>query len=238
MCNLHRCQVILAIIFLCCSTSMVAQVNKKKNYNYFDFQKKQIYYGLTLGLHSAKYKINHSSMFIGNDSISIAEGGSLPGFDIHVIGNLKIGEYFDFRFLPGFSLSERSVVFGKPGSTVRPIKKIESVFIELPFHVRYKSEPYKDKRAFVVAGLKYSYDVASNSKARQADSLIKISPHDFQMEVGAGVQFFFPYFIFSPEIKLSQGLGNILIFNDKLPEASVLEKVISRILTISFHFEG
>jgi hypothetical protein len=52
------------------------------------------------------------------------------------------------------------------------------------------------------------------------------------------MQFFFPYFIFSPELKFSHGLGNVLIFDDSLPESTVLDKVLSRALTISLHFEG
>jgi len=115
-------------------------------------------------------------------------------------------------------------------------RKIESVFLELPFHIRFKSEPYKDKRLFLVAGLKYSYDVQSNSKSRK--SLIKIAPHDFQYEVGVGLQMFYPYFIFSPEIKFSRGLGNILIYDRAQNEARVLENVVSQIFTISFNFEG
>ena len=92
--------------------------------------------------------------------------------------------------------------------------------------------------AFVIAGLKYAYDVQSNSKTRQSDNLIKISPHDFQIEIGAGMQFFFPYFIFSPEIKFSRGISNILIYNDNLNESKVLEQLGSQIFSISFHFEG
>ena len=57
-------------------------------------------------------------------------------------------------------------------------------------------------------------------------------------EIGAGIQFFLPYFIFSPEIKFSHGLNNILIFDDALPESTVIEKVLSRGFTISLHFEG
>jgi hypothetical protein len=106
--------------------------------------------------------------------------------------------------------------------------------------LRFKSAPYKDKRMFVVAGLKYSYDVASNSRVRKEleDNIFKISPHDFQFEVGAGMQFFFPFFIFSPEIKYSQGLGNIHIYNGLKEESRVIDKILSRALSISFHFEG
>ena len=91
---------------------------------------------------------------------------------------------------------------------------------------------------FVLGGVKYSYDVASDARTQQADDLVTFSPSDFQLELGAGLQFFFPYFIFSPELKFSHGLGNVLIFDDRLPESTVLDKVLSRALTISLHFEG
>ena len=45
-------------------------------------------------------------------------------------------------------------------------------------------------RAFVLAGIKYTYDVNSNSNDRNNQDLIKISPHDFLFEVGGGIQFF------------------------------------------------
>ena len=108
----------------------------------------------------------------------------------------------------------------------------------MPFHVRYKSEPFRDMRLFVITGVKYGFDVASESRSRQADDLVKVSPTDFALEVGAGAQFFFPYFIFSPEIKFSHGLGNVLIFDRDLEESTLIEKILSRGLTISLHFEG
>jgi hypothetical protein len=155
------------------------------------------------------------------------------------VSNLKIGEYFDIRFLPTLSFVERNIRYSPAGDAGRIISRpIESVLVELPFQVRYKSAPYHDCRLFVIAGVKYSFDVASDSRTRQSSSLVKIAPTDFQLEYGAGVQFFFPYFIFSPELKISQGLNNILIFNDRLEQSNVIEKVLSRCLTISLHFEG
>lgn len=215
------------------------QVNRRNNRNYLDFQSKPYYFGLSLGYNQSGYQVNQSQFFIGNDSIRVAESGRGPGFNIHFILNLKIGEYFDFRIMPGFSFAERKLEFtSTAASTDTRIRSFESVFAETPFLLRFKSAPYKDKRAYVVAGIKYSYDVQSNSKTRQSNTLIKISPHDFNWEIGAGLQFFFPYFIFSPEIKISRGLSNILIYDNKLTESKVLEQVRSSIFTLSFHFEG
>lgn len=221
---------LISVIFV---YNLSAQIGRKDNYNYLDFQKKSYYFGMAFGMNSSGYHIDKSRTFIGNDSIFIAEGKRKGGFNIHMIANLKMGEYFDFRFLPGFAFSYRSFIFNDLKE-----RQVESVFVEMPFAVRFKSAPYKDKRMFVTTGLKYNYDLASNSKTRQASTLIRISPHDFQWEVGVGMQFFYPFFIFSPEIKYSRGISNILIYNRDLNESKVLENVTSQVFTLSFNFEG
>ncbi len=236
--HLYRSTLIISAICFLVSHSSIAQ-SSKGNYNFFEFQAKPYYFGITLGYNSSDFKITHSKNFISNDSIDNASSITGPGFNLGIVSNLKIGQYFDFRFLPTLSFAERNLNYiylenDKPISN----RKVESVFVELPFQARFKSAPYNDIRLFMIMGIKYSFDVSSGHKSRQADSLVKISPTDFALEYGAGIQFFFPYFIFSPEIKVSNGLGNILIFNKNVEESNVLEKVLSRALTISLHFEG
>lgn len=213
----------------------------KGNYNFLDFNKKSYYFGITLAYNKSDYRIFKSKNFLpaSNDSIAAIEGIKGPGFNLQIVSNLKIGENFDLRFLPGFSFSERRVEYDplRKGA-INYVKPIESVFVELPFHVRYKSAPYYDKRLFVMGGIKYSYDIQSKSRQRTILNNLKISPTDFQVEMGAGIQMFFPYFIFSPEIKFSHGMGNILIFQNGQRESSVIEKLMSRTFTISLHFEG
>jgi len=225
-----------------------AQTKPKGNYNFWNYKKKPFYFGLTLGMHSSGYLPSKSKAFVRSDTLRAITGIDRPGLNVNIITNLKIGEYFDFRFIPGFAFSERrfqykaSTLCGLSNNQVPCISniRVESVFLELPVLMRFKSDPYKDKRMFIVAGLKYSYDVASSSRAREEEriNLLQISPHDFQFEIGAGMQFFFPFFIFSPEIKFSQGIGNIHILNNNLEQSKILDQVRSRALTISFHFEG
>ena len=161
-----------------------------------------------------------------------------PGFNLGIVTNIKLGKNFDFRFLlPTLSFADRRLTYQmRTGETLE--RQVESVFLEFPIHFRYKSKPYKDTRIFVVAGAKYSMDLASNSRTRQADNLVRINRHDFVAEVGVGFQIFFPYFILSPELKFSYGLRNIFERNPNLIYSSPLERLFSRGLTISFHFEG
>lgn len=48
-------------------------------------------------------------------------------------------------------------------------------------------------RVFVLAGVKYTYDVATNARIREEQAVrnVLLSPHDFAVEVGGGFQFFF-----------------------------------------------
>lgn len=239
MFNIYSKKITLILVLATIAFTSHAQIGGKGNYNYFDFQQKPYYFGITLGLNSSSFRPYRSQEYIFSDSIRSVQSASGPGFNLGIVTNLKIGKYFDFRFLPTLSFAERNLEYGR-NSRITPYtqRKIESIFLEMPFHFRFKSEPYRDKRVFVIAGLKYGFDVASDSRVKQSQQLVKISPHDFSLEYGAGIQFFFPYFIFSPEIKFSHGLGNSLIFNSNLEESTVLEKVLSRGITISFHFEG
>ena len=229
----------MALAVLALSALQLDAQSSKGNYNFLDFNQKPYYFGIKLGYNSSNFKVYQSRDFVLNDSILRVESVTGPGFNLGIVTNLKIGEYFDIRFLPTLSFGERNINYVSTNTDRRPFaRRVESVFVEMPFHARYKSVPFHDMRLFVIGGVKYSFDVASDSRSRQAETLVKIAPNDFSVEVGAGIQFFLPYFIFSPEIKFSHGLNNILIFDKNLEESSVIDKVLSRTFTFSLHFEG
>ncbi|MBK8955568.1 MAG: PorT family protein [Saprospiraceae bacterium] len=218
---------------------LLSSQDHAKSYNYNTFKNKSHYFGLTIGYNSSGYKIEHSRRFIQNPDFRWNEGISNPGLTLSMITNFKLGQNFDFRILPSIALSYRTLAYQALNSAVEQKERNESVFGELPLLVRFTSAPYKDKRVFVIGGVKYSYDFSSNSKSdKNQFNIVRISPHDFHLEIGAGMQFYLPYFIFSPEIKFSHGLNNILIYDSTLPESTIIEKLFSKSFTISLHFEG
>jgi hypothetical protein len=226
-------------IFLVSFLSLLKSQSGKGNYNYLGFQQRSYYFGIALGYNQSDYKVYRGKKFIENEQLAGINSFRGPGFNLQIISNLKLGEYFDVRFLPGFSFIERQIEFDYTKRITKDIvDRVESVLVELPFHVRYKSAPYNDKRLFVVAGIKYMYDIQSKSRTRQLSNTLSLSPTDFQAEMGVGCQFFFPFFILSPEFKVSHGLGNILIFRPDKMESTAIEKLMSRTFTFSLHFEG
>lgn len=243
MFNIHRKKIVIVaciVLGTILSFSAQSQIKRGSNYNYKAFSAKSYYFGITLGYNQSSYRLNYADDFILNDSIQTIQSIQGPGFNIGAIMNMKLGNYFDLRLMfPTLSFASKNITYTRSSNKRNPFtRKVNSTLLEIPFHVRYKSAPFHDKRLFLVAGVKYSYDLSSDSRTRQASSLIKISPTDFLIEVGGGIQFFMPYFIFSPEFKYSHGISNTLIYNGNIEESKVIEKIFSRTFTISLHFEG
>lgn len=227
------------VFILCVMASNAIAQGKYKSINYNSYKKKNYYFGLSLGYNSSGFKIKHSKRFVDHPTYRINEGISSPGLTLSMISNFKIGTYFDFRILPSIALVYRKLGYYATDGSPERTDLIESVFGEMPLLVRFTSDPYKDKKVFITSGIKYMYDFSSNSRSDQNRfKIVRISPHDFQYEIGAGMQFYLPFFIFSPEIKYSHGLGNLLIYDGKIQESTIIEKLYSKSFTITFHFEG
>ncbi len=234
-----RKAIYISLILFLSQTILAQNSGKRSIINYLYHKAKPYYFGISLGYDKTNLFLKRSTYFTKNSNYLLVEPHKGVGFHVQMIVNLKLGEFFDLRVLPGFSFTDKKIdYYGDLSGELTNEKRFESVFIDVPFLVRYKSTPYNDMRLYVISGVKYTYDVNSNSNARNNQNLIKISPHDFQFEIGAGFQFFFPYFIFSPELKMSTGIGNVLLYDENLKESKVLDKVLTNMFSISFHFEG
>ncbi len=241
MLRIYSLQIFL-IIFLGSVLSTDGWSQRKANaYNYLEFKNKPYYFGIAMGYANSNYRLEHSDDFVLNEEYIRAQSLSGPGLRIGVIGNLKFGEFFDFRLVPGFAFTERRLDYlsvSSDGRTKTDLERIESTFFELPMLIRYKSKPYRDLRFFILSGIKYTYDISNNSRTRQAENLILTASHDYAFEFGVGVQIFFPYFIFSPQIKVSHGMGNILLHNGALEKSNIIDRINSSMISFSLNFEG
>jgi hypothetical protein len=228
---LHGLQkIITALVVLFSVWPAFSQRNVLEHYN------RKIYFGITIAYNMSNYKVVHSNEFIYNDSILQVNSRRGPGFNLGIISNLRLNEYFDVRFVPSLVFADKKLVFTQKNKEI--IKTTESICTDFPLMFRFKSQPWKDMKVYVLAGMKYSLDLASNAKARKAFDQIKIKRHDLCYEYGVGLQFFFPLFIFSPEIKFSNGILNVHQPDRNLIYSNMINKLQIRTITLSFHFEG
>src|ERR1700744_2159095 len=106
-----------------------------------DHDDKPYYFGITFGLNYSVYQISYTESFANTDTFKKIQPHWQPGFNLGLIGNLKLNRYFDLRFVPSLSFSEKNLVYeyGYPrDSTVS--KSIESIYMHLPLQIKIKSD--------------------------------------------------------------------------------------------------
>jgi hypothetical protein len=67
---------------------------------------------------------------------------------------------------------------------------------------------------------------------------VKLAPSDMSIEAGVGFQLYFPVFILSPELKISEGIKNVHSRDPNLQYSNVIDKIKSRMIVFSLIFEG
>ena len=147
------------------------------------------------------------------------------------------------RFVPGLSFQDRGLNyrFLKPDGTIdASIKRTESVWLEFPLLIKWRTNRVNNFAAYALTGGKYSLDMQSQkdvSNTVAKDIVVKLQNKDMVIEAGGGFDFFLPYFKFSIELKTGFGMRNLLIQENNLYTAP-LESLKTRTFVMSFCFEG
>jgi hypothetical protein len=224
-------RIFIALLILLISWQAQAQ------FNFNEMSKKTIYFGIAMGLNVADFKIINAPLTPRNDSIHFIRTRVGPGFNLGIIGNYQFHKYFDLRFIPTLSFSDKNIVYTDINNN-NIVKDISSIYLDFPVELRFKSDPIKDFRVYGIAGMRYDYDLASNVKARQAPDIIKLQKNDAAAEIGVGFMIYFPYFILSPEFKVSRGVVNILAPTPGLIYSRTIQALYSRTFTFTLNLEG
>jgi hypothetical protein len=214
------------------------EAGDREGFNVHELGRKQIYFGIALGVNVANYRIIHKPFEGVNDTIKSMKPGLGPGFNLGIIANWQFHRYFDLRIIPTLSFSDKSINYTTILRRDPNVKQtISSIYLSFPLQIRFKSEPIKNTRLYLIGGCRYDYDLASNSNTR-ANTLLKVSKHDFSVDYGCGVMIYFPYFIMSPEFKISQGVLNVNSPTKGYVYSRVIERLYSRTYTFTLNLEG
>jgi len=213
---------------------------RELNLEYHDT--KPYYFGITLGLNSARFHPQMSSRFLQDDSVYVAEPMNSGGFALGLLATARLSDRFQARFNPQLMFFERSVYYKLKhpdfNGATEVTKAVESVSVTFPIQIKFQSDRIGNFRVYLLGGFKAEMDLASNARAKKAEDLIKIKKFDYGPELGIGFNFYFTSFILSPEIKFSNGIPNIHSRDKNLIYSSVFDKIQSRMIVFSIHIEG
>jgi hypothetical protein len=206
--------------------------------NMEDHDGKAYYFGLTFGTNFSQHRIKYSQAFANTDTFMRIQPGWGGGFNLGIMANLKLSRFVDLRFIPSIAFAEKKLTFTDPVTREDVEKNIESIYIHMPLQLKFKSDRIHNFRFYGMTGIKYDYDMAANASSRKKDEFLKFKPTDYGYELGVGFEFYYPNFIFSPEIKLSEGLMNQIYKDGSLPLTNAIDQIRTRMIVISIHLEG
>jgi len=205
-----------------------------------DHDDKPYHFGINLGYNKSHFLVSHHPIFLGRDTIMGIESVNNAGINLAWLVNKRISNHFDLRLHPlDLTFSEKTFQYRENyfNDTSFTEKKVASITLAFPVHLKFSSERINNFKVYTIGGFKFDYDLASNAGARRAEDLIKLKKVDFSVEVGLGFHFYFPVFVLTPEIKLSNGLTNLHSRDENLRYSNVIDKINSKMITFSFTVE-
>ena len=222
----------LVLLFgLMASNQLLAQ----RNNPYYD--DKTIHFGFLVGYNSSTFHLQpNAARYLLNDTMTYMAPSWGPGFQLGIISDLRLAEHATLRFTPTLMFSQRNIQYSfvNPLNDIR--RSLQIANVDIPLLLKFRSDRIDNFRMYAIGGFKYSIDMASQEKVVEDVQRVKIIRNDISYEIGFGFDFYLPYFKFSPEIKLAQGIRNVLV-----PESHVysnpIEGLRARTIMISFNFE-
>jgi hypothetical protein len=233
--------VIASIMLLNALPSMSQEVEL----NLPNHDEKRYYLGIALMYNNSRFLLEQHPRFLQQDSILSINPLNTGGFGLAGIHTLRINKRFEIRAVfPQLLFAYKNLNYHLkyPNKAMDEdtflTKQVESILLGFPIHLKFRSDRINNFRVYMFGGVKFEYDLASNSTARRAESLVKLKSSDFGVEAGIGFNFYFPVFILSPELKISNGIINTHSRDERLKFSNTIDRLSSRMIIFSLIFEG
>jgi len=161
------------------------------------------------------------------------------GFNVGLVGNLKLNNNLDLRLEPGVSFNRRNFQLLKADQGT--IREINSTYVHIPLLLKFSANRLNNFKPFVVGGVSTSLNLSSNENNPDDNSAnqFRMTTNTYYYEVGFGIDLYFYYFKFSPSIRGVFAINDELI-RDNNPNSiytSNVEKMSSRGIFLNFTFQ-
>lgn len=233
---------LLGLLIVASSTNLFAQdasfkdrESKWSSNNLPNYDNRWLHYGFSLALNNTRFKPTVSNYYLSAaDSVVSLTGTRNTGFSLGFILNMKMTDFLDLRLLPTVSFYQRDVnyIFKNKFAITQ---STESTFIEIPLVVKYKSQRRGNFRMYMVGGLKAAIEAGAKKKEKK-DTELRSNNYDLSVEYGFGLDIYYPLFKFSPEIRFSHGLLNMLEIDNNIYSKN-LDRLSTHTVSLYLHFE-
>jgi hypothetical protein len=225
------------LFFLLFSPILLAQegtFSKDPIINKENWNKQRIHWGYYLGFNSLDFKFDYLSV---TEDIEVQ---TTTGFNVGLVGNLRLAEYFDLRFEPGLFITQRNLIYPNITDPVDRLREVKSTYIFFPLLLKYSALRTGNVRPYLVGGLSAALNLGSNEEAPDDNysDRFRMTKWSNFYEVGFGIDVYFEYFVFSPSIRGVFSMNDELIRDDNpdSPWTGNIQSMQTRGFFVNFTF--
>lgn len=176
-----------------------------------EFDRRKFSYGFMIGIHTSSYEIKYNDNFVTQnfDTVHSVQPSFSTGFSLGFLVNLRLHEMLDLRIMPKAGFYNHKLTYYYTNYTSKT-QLVETTMVEIPVLLKYKSMRRGNVRMYMVGGFTPGYEASGKNDQETTSEAIDIKRFNLSIDAGIGFDLYFPLFKFSPEIRYSYGLVNML----------------------------
>ena len=143
---------LLALLLFIQVQDLQAQFNEKPILNLENEDKALLNWGYFLGFNQYDFKFDYK-----NDLQDILVNKTI-GFNVGLIGELRLNEFLDLRFEPGLYYGSRTLGFPGFSDEIDAIREVKSTYINFPLLLKVSTKRLGNWKPFLVGGVSSIYE--------------------------------------------------------------------------------
>ena len=240
------------ISFLFIIETSSAQLFKKEKVTYDANQgrgsteNKLLRWGYFLGISSYDFNFDYNNNLLDNNTdIYVLKS---PGFNVGLIGNLRLNSFIDLRLEHVLLITTRELYYNSSYfdgvANVKAsdlIREVKSTYIHIPLLVKVSTKRINNFKPFIVGGFSTALNLSSNADNPEdnKNGQFRMTENSVFYELGFGIDFYLYNFKFTPSIRGLFGMNDELIRDNEpnSPWTSNIASMKTRGVFINFTFQ-
>lgn len=230
-------------IFLIVGVLFAYSVLAQPIVNLEHFDKQRLHWGYYFGVNTLDFKMDYKILRFPKDTqfteVIIHKN---TGVNIGLTGDVRLVENLNLRFEPGLFFNVKRLEFPWHEERRDRFRTVNSPYLYFPLLLKYSTKRWNNIKPYIIGGASAGINLGSKEslKTDNQEQHFRLKRNNFFYEVGFGIDFYTPYFRFSPSIKGLFSLRNEFVpDNDAVNSlwTSNINGIYTRAVMINLTFE-
>jgi hypothetical protein len=204
----------LITILFAIQLSSAQLFSREKVQNNQNLDKKSISWGYYFGINNLDFKFDYNNA--GEDIETI----KTTGFNVGLVGDVRLNDHLNFRLEPGLVITNRKLMypesyfnnFNEELKDSDLIREVKSTYVYIPFLLRICTKRMNNIKPFITVGAATAINLSSNQDNPNDNSngAFRSKKNVLFYDLGFGIDFYLYWFKFTPSIR------GVFAFNDEI----------------------